>query len=165
MKPLLRRKKHVSRTREQNVTCVVRAESFTQRIQGMARPLPLCNLQTLLGRLRACVRACVPTGLTQPCSACCQGTFGGQGRGWAATRENEHYRWGTLFPSAHAVICLICRWVEVGRREGSVQQRAMRSSEHQAFLTDHWPQLSSCLDSQGLYHRFSSISNYDLTVR
>lgn len=59
----------------------------------------------------------------------------------AAARENVCYRRGTLFPCAHAVICLICLWVEVGRGEGCVPSPATEKSHEvigaQGF--PHWP--------------------------
>lgn len=56
----------------------------------------------------------------------------------AAARENVCYRWGTLFPWAHAVICLICQWVEVGRGEGSVQSPATEKS-HEVIGAHDFP--------------------------
>lgn len=56
----------------------------------------------------------------------------------AAARENVCYRWGTLFPCAHVVICLICLWVEVGRGEGSVQSPATEKS-HEVIGAQGFP--------------------------
>ena len=120
------------------VTWTIRAKVFTGKIQGTIRHLPSDNFSKTpasLGRERA------PVDLSQACSAWHHGTFGRWGQWRRQHVRMLCYRRGTLFPWAHAVICLICLWVEVGRGEGCVQSPATEKSHEvigvQGF--PHWP--------------------------
>lgn len=98
----------------------------------MIKHLPLCNFQKSLHPWeRELPLTSGLLSLTSP-------DFGERRLVVAAARENLCYRWGTLFPSAHVVISLICLWVEMGKGEGSVQSLATEKS-HEVIGAQGFP--------------------------